>query len=295
MNYTYMKVFYTVAKNENISLAAKELDVTQPAVSRIISNIEEQYQTKLFLRSKQGVKLTSEGLALFEMIKGPLVELEKIEYNITNTKTFKDVTIHIGATATALYCYLFKHMEGIKRRFPTLKFRMYTGSSEELLNMVKEGSIDLAFITTPFKVDDDIEICDVFEINTILVAPISYKDKIKGPVSIKELSKYPFILLNKNMQFREHINQYFADHKVKVDPIYEPDSSSVLMPFVENDCGLTFIPIDMAIDSIKEGKCFQVDLIEKLPGRYVSFIIKKDKVHANIIYEIRKAILESIG
>ena len=65
MNYTYLNVFYTVAKLQNISKAAKELDVTQPAVSRIISNIEKEYNTKLFFRSKTGVTLTRDGLNLF--------------------------------------------------------------------------------------------------------------------------------------------------------------------------------------------------------------------------------------
>ena len=50
MNYTYMKVFYTVCKHQNISKAALELDLTQPALSRIISNIEKEYNTKLFYR-----------------------------------------------------------------------------------------------------------------------------------------------------------------------------------------------------------------------------------------------------
>ena len=61
MKYTYLNVFYTVAKLQNISKAAKELDVTQPAVSRIILNIEKEYNTQLFFRSKNGVTLTRDG------------------------------------------------------------------------------------------------------------------------------------------------------------------------------------------------------------------------------------------
>ena len=107
MNYTYMKVFYTVAKHQNISAAAKELDVTQPAVSRIISNIEKEYNTSLFFRSKNGVILTREGNRLYESIKNPFKQLEKIEADI-NANTLKETTIHVGATATSLECFLFK-------------------------------------------------------------------------------------------------------------------------------------------------------------------------------------------
>ena len=58
MNYNYFKVFYTVAKLQNISKAAEQLEVTQPAISRIISSIEKEYNIKLFYRSKNGVTLT---------------------------------------------------------------------------------------------------------------------------------------------------------------------------------------------------------------------------------------------
>ncbi len=106
MNYTYLNIFYTVATLQNISKAAEQLGVSQPAVSRIISNIEKEYHTKLFFRSKTGVSLTRDGNNLFEMIKGPLMELEKVSNNIeSNNKTLDKITIHMGATSTALYCY----------------------------------------------------------------------------------------------------------------------------------------------------------------------------------------------
>ena len=291
MNYNYLRIFYTVAKLQNISKAAEQLDVTQPAVSRIISSIEKEYKVKLFSRSKNGVKLTPEGQKLFEMIKSPCNELERIDESITNGELFKDSFIHIGATTTALYCFLFKILEKIKDRFPSINFRIYSDSSANLLKMVTDGAVDFAFITTPFKRNDEIVIDSFYKLNNVLIAPISYKDKIKGPVTIKSLTKYPFILLNKEMQFREYINEFLKQHNAVIHPAYETDSSSELLPFVKNDYGLTFIPEEMAEEAIKEGKCFKVDLIEKMPVRYISCIAKKERNKSSVIYEIMDAIL----
>lgn len=293
MNYTYLNVFYTVAKLQNISKAAEELGVTQPAVSRIISNIEKEYHTKLFFRSKTGVSLTRDGQNLFEMIKAPLIELEKVSNNLSNNKTFDKVTIHIGATSTALYCYLFKHLEDdIKKIFPNVNFKIYSDSSTKLLNMVSNGSIDFAFITTPYQGREDLETHNVVKLSDILIAPISYKDQIKDKVSIKDLENYPFILLSKEMQFREYIDNFLNKYKVHVTPVYETDSSAILTPFVELGYGLTFIPDEMAAKSINEGKCYQVNIKEKLPDRYIAFAIKKDKTHNSVIDDIKKRILE---
>ena len=293
MNYTYLNVFYTVAKLQNISKAAQELGVTQPAVSRIIANIEKEYHTKLFFRSKTGVSLTRDGQNLFEMIKAPLIELEKVSNNLSSNKTLDKVTIHIGATSTALYCYLFKHLEDdIKKIFPNVNFKIYSDSSTKLLNMVSNGSIDFAFITTPYQGREDLETHNVVKLNDILIAPISYKDQIKDKVSIKDLENYPFILLSKEMQFREYIDNFLNKYKIHVTPVYETDSSAVLTPFVELGYGLTFIPDEMATKSINEGKCYQVNIKEKLPDRYIAFAIKKNKTHNSVIDDIKKRILK---
>ena len=295
MNYTYMKVFYTVAKYQNISKASKELDVSQPAVSRIISNLEEEYNTKLFTRSKSGVNLTREGLFLFETIKHPYAELEKIDQHLGKSITnLQEVVVHVGATATALYCYVFKYLEKTKKIFPNVNFRIYSDSSSNLLEKVDKGELDYAFITTPFKEKNNLEVHNLYKLETILLAPISYKDKVNGSVSIKEMNKYPFILLNSEMQFREHIDEFLNEHGVKIRPSYETNSSSNLLPLCENNYGFTFIPYDMALPGIEDGKCFKVDLKEEIPHRYVSFVIKKEAAYSNIIYEIKKVILDRI-
>ena len=291
MNYTYMQTFYVVAKLQNISLASKELGVTQPAVSRIISNLEKEYKTKLFVRSKYGVTLTREGLNLFEMIKEPFSDLERIDSTAISSKNFSKNIIHVGTTATALYVYLFNHLDGIKESFPNINFNIYTNSSTNLLKMLNDGKIDFAFVTTPFNYGDDLEIDNIVELDDILIAPMSYKDKLKGEISIKNLDKYPFILLNREMQFREHVNKFLSNNGTKIIPAYEIDSSSTLLKLVENDFGLSFIPYQMAKSSIDEGKCFKVNLIEELPPRYIAFAIKKDKTHSSVVYELKRAIL----
>ena len=291
MNYSYMKVFYTVAKHQNISKASEELDVSQPAVSRIISNLEQEYKTRLFLRTKFGVTLTREGLNLYETIKAPYAELEKLEDQVEGVIKIKESVVNIGATATALYCFLFKFLEVLEREFPLITFRLYTDSSSNLLEKVSNGDLDFAFITTPFAVEEDIEIDNFFKLNSILIAPISYKDKIKVKTTVKSLTKYPFILLNKEMQFRQYVNDFLSKNNIRLKPTYEVDSSSTLLPMVENNYGLTFIPDVMAEKLIKEGKCFKVDLIETFPARYVSFAIRKDASYSSIIYDIKQVIL----
>ena len=291
MKYTYLNVFYTVAKCQNISMAAKELGVTQPAVSRIITTIEKEYKTKLFHRSKTGVTLTGEGLNLFEMIENPFTELEKVDNSLKDITSLKQRVVHIGATTVALYCFLFSNLDRLKQKFPYVSFKVYTDSSDNLLKLVEKGKIDFAFVTTPSKAPEQIETINFYKLETCLVAPNKFKNELSGLVKVKQLEKYPFVLLNKEMQFREHINQYLAKNKTKINPVYEIDSSALLPPFVENALCLTFIPIAMAKKHIEEKRFFKVDLEEEPPHRYISFAIKKGFAHSSIIEEIKKEIV----
>ena len=96
------------------------------------------------------------------------------------------------------------------------------------------------------------------------------------------------------MQFREHVESFLSKYNVKIKPVYEIDSSSMLIPLVENDCGMTFVPEESAQLSITKGGCFKVDLIEEMPTRYISFVSRKNSFYSKQTREVKKAILDSV-
>lgn len=292
MNYNHIKAFYLVTKLGNISKAAKILEVTQPALSKIISTLEKELGIKLFNRNKVGVTLTKEGKNFFETIKNPYAELEKIEKSLINKTNLNNVIVHIGATSMAMECFLFRHLEELKNKFPNITFRIYTNNSGEILKMVENKILDFAFITTPYDISNEVEVIHVQELENVLIAPSSYKDKIKDITSIKQLSKFPFILLNNETTFRQQINTFFSRHSVSIKPAYEPDSSSLLLQFVENDCGLTFIPKGMIINSLEKEKIIELNIKENLDPRYISFLMLKDKSHLSVIDDIKNEIIK---
>lgn len=294
MNYSYFKAFCAVARLGNISKAALELDLTQPAVSRIIANLERDCGTPLFLRSKTGVTLTEEGQRLYDGVKEPFDALDRFEKDILPNPSKRTVTLYIGATYTSLITYCFAFLSKAKQNYPSINIRIHTDSSKNLIEKVEKGLLDFAFITTPFKPREGIDAIAVMKLDDILIAPKSYEDRFKDPISAKELEDVPLILLNENMQFREHIETYFLTHGAKVQPVYEADSSSVLLPFVEHDCGLTFIPRELASSSLAQGKSVEVALKDPIAPRYIAFIAKKDSHQRGMIQKIQEEILPKI-
>lgn len=288
MNYEHLKIFYLVSKYKNLTRTAEELYTSQPAISRVISNLESELGTKLFYRTKTGVELTKEGLNLYDKIKEQLSSLERFEDDLKKYNDIKQTEIKIGTTATALRCYVLDLLEKYKNQQSDIHFHITTGSTQNMLDDLKAGIIDVAFVTTPFENQKNFEIKEIFEVETILIAGEKFHQELDGEKSLKEISNYPFVLLSKTMKFREYLDDFLADNNISIIPQFEADSSDLILPLVEHNYGLAFIPTSMAIDSIKEGLTFKVNIKEKLPLRKIAAITNKLNNQNKHIIELLK-------
>jgi DNA-binding transcriptional LysR family regulator len=100
INFEYYKVFYIIAKNRNITKAANELNITQPSISRMLKTMEEQMNTKLFIRKTKGVILTQEGQELYRLIGDEIENIIKAENNFS--KIINDEALKIATNKTYL-------------------------------------------------------------------------------------------------------------------------------------------------------------------------------------------------
>ena len=95
-NLSQYKIFYEVAKAGNISKAAKELYISQPAISKAISKLEDSLSTILFTRNSRGVQLTEEGQILFEHTSSAFEQLSAGELELKRVREFNMGQIRIG-------------------------------------------------------------------------------------------------------------------------------------------------------------------------------------------------------
>ena len=102
INFELYKVFYYVVKNNNLSKAAKELFISQPAVTQSIKKLEEEIGYKLFYRTKSGMNLTKDGEILYNFLKKPIEALSDGKKYLLNINNSNSLTIKIGGSATLI-------------------------------------------------------------------------------------------------------------------------------------------------------------------------------------------------
>ena len=195
INFELYRVFYTVANTGNITKAAEELMISQPAISKSIKNLEEQLGGQLFIRTKRGVILTDEGKEFYNYISRAMEYIYNAENKFKDLINLNTGTIKIGVSATLTKEFLTPYLEIFHSKYPKIDIQIVTNLSSELIPKLKNGLIDIIILNIVDEViDKDINIVECRKIQDCFVVNSTYKDLINKELSFSDLNDYPLIL-----------------------------------------------------------------------------------------------------
>ena len=293
-NFEYYKVFYYVAKYENLTKASSVLKTSQPAVTRTIHNLENELGCRLFTRSKTGMKLTPEGRTFYGYVAAGCAQFFKGENDLSNLISLENGTIYISATETALHCYLFQAMEEFNSLYPNVRFKILNNSTTESVNAVKEGKVDLAFVSANLQVAKPLRMKILRKYRDILIAGMRFEELKAGKeeLSLKELVSYPWISLTAETITRRFLNEYFEKNGLTFAPDMELATTDMILPAVRHNLGLGFIPAEFADAELKSGQVFEIKVKEKLPERNIVLIYDMEYPQSIAAKEFQKFLKE---
>ena len=293
-NFEYYKIFYYVAKYENLTKAATALKTSQPAVTRTIHKLEGELGCRLFTRSKTGMKLTPEGRTFYGYVAAGCAQFFKGENDLSNLISLENGTIYISATETSLHCYLFQAMEEFNSLYPNVRFKILNNSTTESVNAVKEGKVDLAFVSANLQVAKPLRMKILRKYRDILIAGMRFEELKAGKeeLSLKELVSYPWISLTAETITRRFLNEYFEKNGLTFAPDMELATTDMILPAVRHNLGLGFIPAEFADAELKSGQVFEIKVKEKLPERNIILIYDMEYPQSIAAKEFQKFLKE---
>ena len=293
-NFEYYKIFYYVAKYENLTKAATALKTSQPAVTRTIHKLEGELGCRLFTRSKTGMKLTPEGRTFYGYVAAGCAQFFKGENDLSNLISLENGTIYISATETALHCYLFQAMEEFNSLYPNVRFKILNNSTTESVNAVKEGKVDLAFVSANLQVAKPLRMKILRKYRDILIAGKRFEELKAGKeeLSLKELVSYPWISLTAETITRRFLNEYFEKNGLTFAPDMELATTDMILTAVRHNLGLGFIPAEFADAELKSGQVFEIKVKEKLPERNIILIYDMEYPQSIAAKEFQKFLKE---
>ncbi|MFC4354620.1 LysR family transcriptional regulator [Chryseomicrobium palamuruense] len=186
--------FKEVAKREHISDAALSLHVAQSAISRQISNLEQELGVQLFDRIGRNIKLTSIGKDFLTHVDRALSELD---YGVEMVNTYLNPEkgiIRIGFPSSFATQLLPSVISAFRKEHPDVKFQLRQGNYHFLVNAVKERDINLSFIGPLPNQDNDLQSTELFTEKFSLLVPHQHRLAKQPFIHLAELKNEPFIL-----------------------------------------------------------------------------------------------------
>lgn len=141
--------FLTVARERNITNAARALHITQPTLSRQMALLEEEIGARLFIRGSRPLTLTDEGLLLRRRAEEILELLEKTEAEVSAREEQVEGTVSIGCGELASVKLLTDLMESFSRRHPQVSFDVYTENADQIRHRMDNGLTDIGLLLEP--------------------------------------------------------------------------------------------------------------------------------------------------
>ncbi len=265
INYELYKVFYHVAKTLSFSEAAKELFISQSAVSTSIKTLEKRLGQKLFTRSTKRVRLTAQGELLLRHVEPAVQLIERGQQQLLETDTLKAGQIRIGASDTICRYFLVPYLREFHYQYPGILIKITNGTSLECVDMLEDDQVDLIIVNSPNTKLNRIpcvqmlrEFSDVFIANPQAVP-------LQGcSVSLAELRAWPILMLKKSTT-SEFLTQLFLQHQLELVPSVELSSNDLLIDLARIGLGIAFVP-DFCVAG-RQDNLYIIRCKEELPRR----------------------------
>ena len=268
VNWEYYKVFYYVAATGSVSEAARQLNLSQPAVSQSIKNLERALSTKLFTRASRGVELTGEGEMLKSYVVKSFEQLSLGEEKIEQMRNLEAGEITIGASDMTLQYYLLPYLERFHEQYPGIKINVTNAPTPETIRNLEEGKIDFGVISSPFAKEPFMETLEVREIEDIFVAARRYIGIKNKMLDLSDLKEYPLIILEKNTSSRSYIDDFMRENGVELTPEFELATSDMIVQFALRNLGIGCVVREFAEPFLESGKLFELRFNTIIPRRH---------------------------
>ena len=279
INFELYRIFYTVANHGNITAAAKELNISQPAISKSIKNLEEQLGGTLFIRTKRGVILTSEGKEFYNYIKKAIEYITSAENKFTDLINLETGCIRIGISTTLTKEFLLPYLEKFHKLYPNIDIMINTNISSELLTKLRNGLIDIVILNLNNKKDDDdIEIIKCKKINDCFIINKDYLNLNELNLSIKDLNNYPLILQTKESNTRKFIDNLANEYNVILKPNMELASYTLVIAFTKIGFGIGYATKEFIKKELENKELFELKINETIPPRYIGIALCKNNL-----------------
>lgn len=271
-SYEAYRVFYHVATCESFTMAARILHNSQPNITRIMGQLEQELGCRLFIRSNKGITLTHEGEILFAHVQEAVQHIACAETELKNTAHLHNGQITVAASEAALRGVLLPALRSYRQDFPGVQINVRSMTSEEAIFQMQHNLADLAVVTKPLYESAALRIEALATFPDALVVPAAAALEPDAVYTLEQIADWPFIAMHRKSVSYEMLCGYFAAHGLLFHPTTFVSAMSQIVPMVCSGLGAAFLPEFMAAEQLRTGEILRIRLDDRPPSHTVCMI-----------------------
>ena len=276
MNLNQLKIFYLAAKKGNLSMAARELFITQPAVTKGIQRLQEFYDMKFVDHIGKKLLLTDAGEVLFEIAE-KIFELEsQAEESIRDFQQRKRGHIRILSSESFGDYYLPQVIILFSKAYPLVRITMDILPTEQVVENTVTLNDDLGFISYPVQ-HKKLLVKEVLEDRLVIITPRDHPLTRKKILGATDLADQPIIMHETGSAPRKAIDEYIRKNQLNIKIPLEISSNRAIKRAVEEGIGIALISRKVAREEIQSGRLMAIPLSDPSMTRKFYMIHHKDK------------------
>jgi len=235
-----LRVFVAVARESNVTRAARQLSLSQPALSKQLSELEASLSTVLFDRLPRGVRLTSAGEVLLRHAERIFAAEGAAEAELAELLGLRTGRLSIGASTT-IGSYLIPSVFGLfHRAHPEVRLELAIANSSVIQAMVADGRIDLG-LTEGVVPGEQFAVEIIHYDEMVAIAAGGHPLLDKSRVSAAELVRAPFICRERGSGSRDVIEAALAERGLRIEPVMALGSTEAIKNAVAAGLGVAML------------------------------------------------------
>ncbi len=255
-----LNIFLTAAETENFSATARQLNLTQPAISMQIRTLEKKLNVPLFHRTGRTLSLSEQGKALMPMARDMVNRAIRIEEEIESLKGEVVGHLKVGCSTTTGK-YILPHLAARFRRcHPKVQITIYNHNRDMVLEELCDGVVQLAVVSSEPSCRDS-EYRHFFTDYVVLIVPVDHPWAKRDMIAAEELRDIDFILRDSESGTRQEVEAGLRELGLSVDNlnmVMELGNSEAIGMAVEEGIGAAFVSRTVARRGIELGKIKEV-------------------------------------
>lgn len=230
--------FIKTVEYGSFTKAAQNLSYAQSSVSKMIADLEKEWNISLLERNRNGVQLTSDGLAILPYIKKVVEDFMKMEDYINELNGLQSGLIRIGTFSSVATHWMPNIIQAFKKDYPNIEYELFLGDYGEIEQWIREGRVECGFLRLPTYSEFDTIFLEDDELVVILPSkhPLTKKELIEP----KDLEKEPFMLLEHGG--RTDISEFLESYQIHPNIKFTTWDDYAIMSMVEKGNGIGILP-----------------------------------------------------